>query len=268
MSEPDLLHEALTYLTGEGRAHPPAELLERLYGRFRSAGRDRLADLVYEMAKACLAALPDVSVRTLLQVEPRRPDVISGELTTLSQCLASVSAAADVTVAAGRRPAPPEALEDARKCLSVLATLEGGTGRQQLGLALLEVHAGQPAVAERVLRGLLARTGEAPEILRIAQVNLAFALVRQRRFAEALPAAQEAASAAPDDPVPLFNLLAAAAELRDREAFELGVARLREIHSRGQAPLVAKWVAHDLQFLGAIAGLSPARIDELARLGS
>jgi hypothetical protein len=264
--EPPFLREALGYLTGEGRRHGAADLLAGLYSRFREAGREKLADLVYEMAKACLAALPDFSVRTLLRTEPRPPEVISGELATMSDCLAGVDEPPDLASVARRRPEPPAALTDARKCLDVLRHLEGESGRQQLALALCAIHAGGSAEAEERLRALLDRARERPEILRIAEVNLGFALLRQGRYAEVLPLARAAIAKAPADPVPWFNLLAATAELRDTAGFEAGVAELRALHARDGGALIERWVARDLRMLGALAGVPAARLDALAAL--
>ncbi|HTE05796.1 MAG TPA: hypothetical protein VK824_06340 [Planctomycetota bacterium] len=263
---PPFLREALGYLTGEGRRHTAADLLEGLYARFRVAGREKLADLIYEMSKACLAALPDFSVRTLLHSEPRAPEVISGELGTLSDCLAGVDEPADLGAIARRRPDPPAALTDAEKCLAMLGRLEGDSGRQQLALALCAIHEGRAARAEGLLRELLARADERPEILRIAEVNLAFALLRQERHAEVLPLARAAIAKSPDDPVPWFNLLAASAELHDRPAFEEGLAALRALHARAGGTLITGWVQRDLTMLGRLAGLSDARIAELGTL--
>lgn len=68
--QPRVLEEALFWLTGEGRDQDPEQLLAQLRARFARAGHAKLADLVYEMVKACMAALPDFSVRTLLHSRP------------------------------------------------------------------------------------------------------------------------------------------------------------------------------------------------------
>jgi hypothetical protein len=263
---PAVFAEALGYLTGEGRRHTPEQLMQQLHARFRLAGREKLADLVYELAKACLRALPDFSVRTLLQAEPRPPEIISGEMSTLSEVLRSTGDRAELP-AVGRRPPEEEAaLSDAHKCLTALATLEGGSGRHQLATALVHVHAREPDKAETVLRALLVRRDESPEILRLAEVNLAFALLRQMRYADVLPVARAAIARSPDDPVPWFNLLAAQSELSDAVAFEDSVRSLAALQSRVHSPLVGAWTAHDLPMLGRIAGLAEPRVLALRRL--
>ncbi len=262
--ERPLVREALGYLTGEGRPQSAADLLDGLYARFRAAGREKLADLVYEMTKACLAALPDFSVRTLLHDEPRTPEAISGELTTMSECLAGVDEPPDLASVARRRPEAPAALADADKCLAILARLEGDSGRQQLALALYAIHARQPARAEALLRELLARKSERPDVLHMADVNLAFALLRQGRYAEVVPLARAAAVRSPDDPVPWFNLLAASAELNDRAGFEEGVSALAALQARTGSTLIARWFERDLPMLGRLAGVPGSRLKELA----
>lgn len=261
-----LLHEALTYLTGEGRRDTPEQLLQRLHVSFRAAGREKLADLVYELAKACLRALPDFTVRTLLHAEPRPPQIISGEMSTMSECLRTAGDATDVSDIARRRPEQAAPLADARKCLAALESLEGLSGRQQLAAALAHVHAGEAAQGETLLRALLARPDEPSEIRRIAEVNLAFALLRQKKFADAVPVARAGQRRSPNDPVPWFNLLAAQSELSDPEAFEDSVRGLAALQSRVRSPLVEAWARHDLAMLGRSAGLAEARVAALRRL--
>jgi hypothetical protein len=260
------LPEALAWLSGEGRGHGPDELLTGLYERFRSAGREKLADLVYEMAKACLAALPDVSVRTLLRAAPRPPELVSGELSTLAECLAGTGAPEDLGMVSRVTPPEEQALADAARCLEVLERLEGASGRHQLALAILCVHQRRPERAEPILRALLEGQETEPEIARLAEVNLAFALLRQARYAEVVPVAEAAITKAPDDPVPWFNLIAAAAELKDGAAFERGVEALHALHAAGGSPVIRSWIEHDLSELGAIAGLASERVSELTRL--
>lgn len=262
-----VLGEALSYLAGEGRRLGSAALLEQLRTRFRVAGHGKLADLLYEMAKACLRALPDFSVRTRLQAEPRAPEVISGELATMNECLRSTGAAASLP-GVTRRPEQAAALADARKCLAALRELEGDSGRCRLATALAHVHAGEAARAEELLRALLACGAEAPELLRLAEVNLAFALLRQERFAEVVPLARAGIERAPDDPVPWFNLLAAQSELGDPQAFEQSVRGLAALHARQRSPLVSAWARHDLAMLGSTARLDSDRLAALGRLFS
>jgi tetratricopeptide (TPR) repeat protein len=260
---PAFLNEALGYLTGEGRRQSADALLQQLYARFRVAGNEKLADLVYEMVKACLSALPDFSVRTRLLVEPRRAEVIAGEVSIMADCLRGVAPPPDLSTLARSRPEADAALDDARKCLEILRVLEGTSGREQLALALYLIHAGRHAQAEALVRQLLERPDEPEPIHRLAEVNLAFALLRQGRFAEVVPVAEAAIARAPQDPVPWFNLLAALAELGNAPRFERAAESFRAQHARPASPLVAAWIANDLAMLAEVAGLTQTRIAAL-----
>jgi len=261
--EPAFLTEALGYLTGEGRRQSADALLRQLYARFAVAGHERLADLVYEMAKACLSALPDFSVRTRLIVEPRRAEVIAGEVSTMADCLRGVAPPPDLSALARSRPEADAALEDARKCLDILRLLEGTSGREQLALALYLIHAGRHRQAELLLRELAKRPDEPEPIRRLAEVNLGFALLRQARFADVVPVAEAAIARTPQDPVPWFNLLAALSELGDAARFESAAESFRAQHARPASPLVAAWIANDLAMLAEVAGLNRTRIAAL-----
>lgn len=158
------------------------------------------------------------------------------------------------------------ALADASKCIEVLARLEGNSGRQQLALALHTIHSGSAPRAEQILRSLIGQVGEQPEILRIAEVNLAFALLRLARYAEVVPLAEQAIERSPEDPVPWFNLLAARSELDDAEAFLNDVESLRALYLRHGSELIRGWIENDLGMLGKEAGLDAERIEEMCRL--
>jgi len=251
-----LVGEALAWLTGEGRQLGAERLLAGLRERFRNAGREKLADLVYELAKACLAALPELSVRTRLHSEPRAAELVSGEVEQLAASLRAVDDSTDTQSLARGTSAAQAALADARRCLGVLAQLEGASGRQQLACALERIHAGQPVAGEALLRPLLERVGESPAIIRMARVNLAFALLRQARYAEVVPLARAACADEPDNPVPLFNLLAAQAELGVPAEFLATAQELRALLSRQDSALIRNWIAQDLAMLCEVAGLS------------
>jgi hypothetical protein len=263
---PVLLNEVLSWLTGTGRDLDTTALLGQLRQRFAEAGHGKLADLVYEMVKACLAALPDFSVRTLLHTSPRAAEVISGEVRTMSESLRGVEKPSDLNGLAQSSPDARAALSDARKCIDVLERLEGSSGRHQLAYALLSIHAGDAASAERTLRALIEGGDESAEIARIAEVNLGFALLRQARFTDVLPLAEAAIARSPKDPVPWFNLLAARAELGDASAFERDVESLHALYAETGSDLIRSWVENDLAMLGGVAGLDVTRIAELERL--
>ncbi len=263
MTDPRLLPEALRLLTGEGRARSPQQLLDALHDRFRSAGREKLADLVYEMVRACLAAFPDYADRGYQEVPARAPEVISGELTTMNKGLAGLSAEEDLSAVRRTRPEADRALRDTETCLDVLRQLEGDTPRHALARALHLVHADEPSLAEPILRALLDQDGCPAATRWYVTVNLAFCLHRQHRSAEALPLARAAMDQRPEIPTPAFNLVSCAADVGDREAFEAGLRHLAAIRRRDPSPVIARWV--DVE-CGELARQMDVHPDDVRRL--
>ncbi|MGQ0552949.1 MAG: sigma-70 family RNA polymerase sigma factor [Planctomycetota bacterium] len=235
----------------QGPRHVPA-LLQRMLERSAAAARRTLADLIYEMAKACLVEAPGFSERMLIQREPRDGREVGLDLQRLASRLSGQreagSGATDglgLGSIASTRPAPATALDDARACLDKLHEVEGPSGRQQVALALCYIHAGQPAVAEPLLRALLERP--LPVITRQnAARNLTLSLLRQERHAEALDFAEAGADEWPDDPVRVMNVAYAAARLGERERFVRAAARLAALHAAEPSPRVRAWLRDDL----------------------
>jgi len=261
------LRDALAYLTGEGRARSAERLLEDLHERFREAGREKLSDLVYEMTKACLSAFPDFAVRVELTRAPRTAEVISGEMRTMSESLRGVDEPVDVSTVARSTPESERAVEDAHKCLDVLERLEGRTDRHQLASALYNIHRGRPADGEPPLRRILDRPHLSDEMRWYGLVNLAFSLHRQGRGGEAIPVAEAALELLPDRPPGYFNLIAAAADVGDRDVFARGVRRLCALERSGPSSLVRSWLESDLARLAARVGVTTAEVDEMTRAG-
>ncbi len=257
-------------------------LMESMLEASLHAARARLADLIYEMAKACLVAAPGFSSRTLVQDEPRRSDVVAGDLRQIAARLqraggdavadpggpqaagvARPSGRIDIEPVAARRPAPATALDDARACLGKLAELEGTSGRQQVALALCSIHGGQPAEAERVLLPLLDRELP-PRTRQNVSRNYTLALLRQDRHAEALAHAEAVADEWPDDPVRVMNICFAAARLRDRARLDRHARLLLSIQRQSPRPRVQGWIDAELRQLASDAGCPEGWLDELA----
>lgn len=260
------LHDALSYLTGEGRSRSAERLLEDLHERFREAGLEKLSDLVYEMTKACLSAFPDFAVRVELNKVPRTAEVISGEMRTMSESMRGVSEPVDISGVTRSTPESEHAIEDAHKCLDVLERLEGRTDRHQLACALYHIYQGQPAEAEPLLRGILDRSHLSDEMRWYGLVNLAFSLHRQGRGVEAIPMAEAALELMPDRPPGYFNLIAAAADVGDRDVFARGVRRLCALQRASPSTLIRSWLESDLDRLAERVGVTSAEVDEMTRL--
>jgi RNA polymerase sigma factor (sigma-70 family) len=164
-------------------------LMQRMLDLSAEAGRRKLADLIYEMAKACLVVAPGFTTRTLIAARPRRSEQVSGDMRQMASRLAGVAGAPDLDALAATRPEPGTAIDDAHACLAKLAEIEGPSGRQQVALALAHIHGGKPVAAEAVLRPLLERELP-PPTRQNASRNLTLALLRQDRHADALAIAE------------------------------------------------------------------------------
>ncbi|MCB9897694.1 MAG: sigma-70 family RNA polymerase sigma factor [Planctomycetes bacterium] len=256
-------------LGGRDRVKDMRALIRRMLDLSASEGRRRLADLVYELAKACLLSVKRVSERTLVQAPPRRRDVVLDDVRHLARRLTSVGHDdVDVSPLAEPPRSGDGALDDTRACLAVLAHLESTSGRQQVALALCHIHAGEHADAEGILRRLL--EVDLPTITRQNVFrNLMLALLRQDRFEEALAVADDCADEWPDDPVRIMNVCFATARLQRAERFVAAARRLLEVQREHPAPVVGSWIDHELPHLArhmgiglAQFGTSDARDDE------
>lgn len=237
-------------------------LVQRMLDAAVAAGHRRLADLVYEMAKACLVGVPDFEQRMLVHDSPRRRSAVAEDLRHLGARLAAADShaarreAQDVSDVARHALSRDAALADGLLCLQALERLEGCTGRQQVALALHHIHAGRPAEAEAILRALV--DADIPAVTRQNVFrNLTLALLRQDRWQDALEIAEASGADWPDDPVRLMNLCFATARLGDRPAFEAHAQRLVAFEARAPQPRVQAWIGSDLPSLAAAVGMGP-----------
>ncbi len=206
-------------LAGGARAGETA--VERILAAAADAGRARLADLVYEMAKACLAADAEFRSRVHADVGPREFALVLGE-----------SRIAAARVRAGVRADPlPEALPQASHalrtgevCLDVLAGIEGESVRRHLAHSAILNQTGRYAESEDCLRGLLGRRLLLSEAI-FARQGLARCLLRQGRFEEAGEVCETGLERVPGDF--FLNLTALVARVHAEGAASLAGAALR-----------------------------------------
>ncbi len=238
-------------------------LMQRMLEQSVAAARAKLADLVYEMAKACLVQAPGFSSRTLIRAEPRRSDVVADEVRRIARRLKQADAEVDVGRVPLTQPAPATALDDARACLQKLQQIEGQTGRQQVAVALCHIHAGEPGAAEALLAALLGRDDLPPVTRQNAARNLQLAQLRLERYADALSTCEAHADEWPEDPVRVMNVCFAATRLGDSARFEHAVRNLAGLQRHAPSERVADWLAHLLPALARDLGLDEGRVREL-----
>jgi tetratricopeptide (TPR) repeat protein len=264
-NDDELLAGALAYLTGEGRDRSPERLLSGLYERFAVSGKQKLADLVYEMCKARLGVLPDFAARTYHAVVPRAPGDITRDMQVMRESMRDVTDAVSLAPADAPLPGSDEGLVlgDVERCVEVLSTLEGTSPRHQLVLGSLYCSQGHPDRAEALLRALLDDEDVDAAMKRYAHVNLAFAVHRQNRSAEALELAEQSLERYPDRETLHFTAIGSASDLGDRSRFERAVDRLLALQRSSPRELITTWIAHDLGRVARRVGFTD---EEVARL--
>lgn len=254
----------LDYLQSKQGAKSVRTLVQRMLDAAVSAGHRRLSDLVYEMAKSCLVAVPEFEQRMLVHAAPRRRDQVAEDVRDLGARLAAIdhpSQEADAVVDVARHTLSRQAaLDDGSACLQALERLEGRSGRQQVAVALHEIHIGSLPDAETRLRDLM--DADIPAITRQNVFrNLMLVLLRQEHWQDALEVAETAEADWPDDPVRIMNVCYATARLGDAEGFENHVRRLVAIQAREQRPRVSAWIQEDLPRLADALGLSKGHLN-------
>ncbi|MHC5211295.1 MAG: hypothetical protein ACYTG2_11305 [Planctomycetota bacterium] len=144
--------DAVQFLAGgeAGPATADRTAIEQILSATARTGREKLADLLYELAKACLIVLPDLERRIERKAEPREAPVVAGELRTINSRLDSSRSGVSLDGVPTQTPEEARALAAADACLRILANVEGNTERQQLaysqvlGVGISECHARNP----------------------------------------------------------------------------------------------------------------------------
>lgn len=240
-------------------------LVQRMLEESAVAGRRRLADLVYELAKACLLAVPGLRQRMLVQRAPRERTVVACDVVNLSERLSHVDQSLDTAAVeslASRRTLGLGALDDAQQCLDVLVSLEGRSGRQQVAVALHLIYSERLVEAETLLRSLLDADLPAATRQNVFR-NLALTLLRQDRWSQAAEIAELSADEWPDDPVQTMNLCYAAARMEDAPRFQENVSRLVSLNGRAPSHRVQSWIDGELPGLARDLGMSPDHLCSL-----
>jgi len=238
--------DAVQFLTGTSVIRPAHTAVEHILANSARAGREKLADLLYEMAKACLIVLPDLKRRIERKVEPREVPVVANELRSINSRLETVDGAVVLRDVPQQTPEETRALKVARSCLTILDNVEGESERQQLAWSQVLIFESNPAEAERVLKRLL-DGGVSCGNLGYALQNTTMSLNQQKRFADSVEFAQRALAQCPNDCVLLYNLSVALASLRDPQQFKAVSTRFAELVPKG----IPDWLRRLISFEAA-----------------
>jgi len=231
--------DAVQFLTASAAVTAPHTAVEQILAGSARAGREKLADLLYELAKACLIVLPNLKRRIERKVEPREVPVVSSELRSINSRLEKVDGAIALRDVPQQTPEETRALKVARSCLTILDNVEGASERQQLAWSQVLIFEGKPAEAEVALRQLLSNGISAGNQLHVLR-NTMMSLNRQRRYAESVEFAETALHQCPNDCVLLYNLSVALASLRDLDNFKRASSRFARLDQKN----VPEWLRH------------------------
>lgn len=203
--------------------------VERVLARGVRSGRRRLADLVYELAKACLVVVQDIDRRLHLATRPRDVEAIGRDVRAVGSRLPPRvrEETAKLPVA---KPDESRALAAAESCIRILEHEEGKSERQRLAWSVWLICAGRPAEAEGVLRGMVEGVAS-PFCRRSIHHNLAWALSRQRCYEAALQVSEKALAEFPNDWLLAYNASVSAALAGNEVLAERHARRLRDLQS-------------------------------------
>jgi tetratricopeptide (TPR) repeat protein len=219
--------DAVQFLSGPeaGADISDRTAIEQILAATARTGREKLADLLYELAKACLIVLPDLKRRIERKAEPREAPLVAGELRTINSRLEASRAGVALDGVPAQTPEEARALGAADACLHILENVEGETERQQLALSQVLLFRDQPTAAEQLLQRLL----QADRLLKyrdLVQRNTILSMIRQEKYAEAVELGEDVLAERPGDSCLLFNLAVAYAHLRDLKGFDRVAAEL------------------------------------------
>lgn len=260
-----LQEHVLRPLGGPAKTRSARILLARMLEVAVLQANQTLADLLYEMTKSCLAGQPSFQSQTLINAPPRHVKEVSHDLQCVETRLRSMPRGLKISGLGQQQPHEDPTLEDARRCLDALHTIEGPSGRQQVAVGLLAIHSGDPCRAEAIFRELKERVLPMATRQNVSR-NLAMSLLRQERYADALQIADEGEGEWPDDPVRVMNTAYATARLGDIPRFESTARHLAEIQRKSPSLQLASWIRGPLARLAQDLGFSPDRVETLTHL--
>lgn len=197
--------QGLKHLTADGAGTG----VERVLARGQAQGVRKFADLVYELVKACLVVVQEKDRRLQFDHFPRPKSVVDLEVNGALARLATASRHESHRLSNGD-PTTDRAIVAAGSSIKILEQLEGPSERLRITRGVLLICSGRAAEAEEHLRTVLS-DGATGANRRSALNNLTWALIRQRKTAEALEVGGRASREFPSSWVANYNLAVAAA---------------------------------------------------------
>ncbi len=265
----ELQGDAVSALSKQARGGAAGTTIEGILRIAAHSGTGKLADLAYELAKACLIRLPNLERRVRRVVEPREAKLVARELRAVNQRRGLVASPVGLTGVPEAAPAEADALRAATSCLKILEKVEGASPRQVLGMAQVHIFEKRPERAEALLRGLLAKP-LSPAMSSYARINLMLSLSYQKKYPDVVTIGRAALRDDGGNWEVLFNLAVAHACLKNAREFAAVSKRLAQLVSHSpsgslhdlltyETPRIAAALSEDPNQVARRFGILPAR---------
>lgn len=229
LDQTSLQGDTLRYLAGgesvvsaasKGVSGGSATLVREVLGEAAEAGKSQLGDLVYEMAKACLAMDEGFAERVIPDVPARSPSRVRDEyLTVRDRAGYTTTELPD---------SQPRSFLVGEKCLVILKAVEGETPRQVLALGALFNQMGRLQESERIYQELATRPLEDRERLFAMQGMLRCYLLGDR-FDLAARVARDGLALWSEDVLLNTGAAIANACVGDRALVDNSIASIRQV---------------------------------------
>ena len=209
--------DALNYLSAGAEDPAIQPVVQRILTASAKAGREQLADLLYELAKACLVLNEVGELRTYRGKEPRKLEALQSDFGHL-QRRSFVTVPRLLEGPQGLSRDPSRAVLSAYDCVLVLENVEGPSPRQQLIMAhtsnLIGKHDDAIAICSELLEASI-NDG----LRSYAFMNLMCAQNRIGLFKEASEVGKAAMRECPSDFMIAYNYAVALAYLDRADEF-------------------------------------------------
>lgn len=205
-----------------GRARGDAHLVDEVLAACAQDGREKLADLLYEMAHACVHLIPEDLAPGEVTKNPdpvkRLPvEVLIG--TAAELCGRVPERGLDERNLPEGNPSPERAASIARTCLVLLEQVEGPSARRRFFEAVVSQFEGNHRRVIEQLSPMLSE--ELPEWLWLGvRWALIAAHLRREEYTSAAEFGEAALRVCPDDRALIYNTAAAYAGMGDGSAFD------------------------------------------------
>lgn len=173
------IDEALTYLSDAERgATATADLPARVVQRGDAETRKKLGDAIYDLARRCATADPEIGASTAMSDAPLR----DGE--ALQQSVRARAARSGAQISPTSLPRAGE-LEPVDQAITALEQLEGVTDRSNYLKCMRATAARDWGAVIKLARSLVESAGSI-EVQQYARQEVVFGLLRMERFDEAI----------------------------------------------------------------------------------